>query len=152
MKQIYAKHFIIKKNVLFYYMGQFISMILNMLRGQLNLPTPTPENSSSENVNNSINESTTNNIFSESIHNLINESRALITNNNLYTSVETSIPQISVPQIETSVPQITSVPENVDTFIGNTDNLFKTRTNKISNEIFKRNVNENILGPKSSSI
>ena len=148
MKQIYAKHFIIKKNVLFYYMGQFISMILNMLRGQLNLPTPTPENSSSENVINSISNSITNNISSENINNLLNESRTLITNNNLYTSIETSIPQfdMSMPQFETSVP------ENVDTFIGNTENLFKSRTNKISNEIFKRNVNENILGPKSSSI
>ena len=51
-----------------------------------------------------------------------------------------------------SVPQITSVPQNIDTFIGNTDNLFETRTTKMSKKIFKRNVNKNILGPKSSSI
>jgi len=147
MKQIYAKHFIIKKNVLFYYMGQFISMFFNMLFGNLNLPTPTPENSSSENVINSISNSITNNISQESINTLINESRTLITNNDLYTNIETSIPQLDM-----SVPQITYVPENVDTFIGNTENLFKSRTNKMSNEIFKRNVNENVLGPKSSSI
>tara|TARA_Y100000996_G_scaffold389268_1_gene349556 strand:+ start:780 stop:1187 length:408 start_codon:yes stop_codon:yes gene_type:complete len=135
-------------------MGQIISMILNMIRGHLNLPTPTPGNISFESINDLINESdissesinnliSESNISSESIDQLINESQELIAN------IETSVPQItSVPEI--SVPEI-SVPQ-IEPFIGNTDNLFETRTTKMSKKIFKRNVNKNILGPKASSI
>ena len=132
-------------------MGQIISMILNMLRKQLNLPTPTPGNISLESIDNLINES---DISSESIDNLINESdissesieQLINESQELLENIETSVPQItSIPQIEMSVPQI-------ETFTGNTDNLFKTRTTKISTKIFKRNVNKNILGPKASSI
>ena len=55
-------------------------MIINILQGQLYLPTPTPTpgNISSESINNLINES----------QKLINESQELITNNNLYTDIE----------------------------------------------------------------
>tara|TARA_E500000178_G_C16805912_1_gene654661 strand:+ start:439 stop:861 length:423 start_codon:yes stop_codon:yes gene_type:complete len=140
-------------------MGQIISIILNMIRGHLNLPTPTPGNISFESINDLINESdisseSINNLFnesdisSESIDQLINESQELIAN--IETSVPqiTSVPEISVPEI--SVPEI-SVPQ-IETFTGNTDNLFKTRTTKMSKKIFKRNVNKNILGPKASSI
>ena len=130
-------------------MGQFISMILNMIRGHLNLPTPTPGNISSESINNLINES---GISSESINNLFNESD--ISSESIDQLINES--QELIANIETSVPRITSVPEisvpQIETFTGNTDNLFKTRTTKMSKKIFKRNVNKNILGPKASSI
>ena len=125
-------------------MGQIISMILNMIRGHLNLPTPTPGNISSESINNLINES---DISSESINQLINESD--ISSESINQLINES--QELIANIETSVPQITSVPR-IETFTGNTDNLFKTRTTKMSKKIFKRNVNKNILGPKASSI
>ena len=130
-------------------MGQIISMILNMIRGHLNLPTPTPGNISFESINDLINES---DISSESINNLISESN--ISSESIDQLINES--QELIANIETSVPQITSVPEisvpQIEPFIGNTDNLFETRTTKMSKKIFKRNVNKNILGPKASSI
>ncbi len=83
-------------------MGQIISIFLNVLLGNLNLPTPTPENISSESINNSINEfdissESINNsinefdISSESINNSINESETLVTNKR----IKQNLPSVS---------------------------------------------------------
>lgn len=68
----------------------------------------------------------------------------------------TPTPPIQMIKLSSDINKLIDNPtedtENIETFTGNIENLLKTRTNTMSNQIFKRNVNENILGPNASSI
>jgi len=124
-------------------MGQFISLLLDILNS-LNTgstPTATPTSSNTPFPTSDV---------SSKIENVIstlseNERSQLL---NQTQNIDTSVPFPT----STVTSELSDILEsNIETFVGDYSYLKNTRTNKMSQGILKRNIDSNILGPNTIS-
>jgi hypothetical protein len=115
-------------------MGNFISLLIDVVK-KTPTPTSTPFPTSS---------------VSSEIENVISTLSENERSQLLYQSqnIDTSVPFPT----STVTNELSDIFENnIETFVGDHSYLKNTRTNKMSQGIFKRNIDSNILGPNTIS-
>ena len=117
-------------------MGNFISLILDLLKKN---PTPT-------NTPFSIN--TPSPTISSEIQNVLSTLSEDERSKLLEQNIDTSVP---IPENSITNELMDVYKNNIETFVGEHSYLKNTRTNKMSEEIFQRNTDSNILGPNTIS-
>ena len=132
-------------------MGNFLSLIIDILNTPVNTPTPTPDLTSSVNsaVTPSITPSPTQRVSAQiqEIMSGINEDEKI----GILEEAQNFDPSVPLPTTPVTDALASIYEDNKEYFVGNYNYLGNTRTNKMSQGIFNRNTDSIVLGPNTFS-
>tara|TARA_Y100000748_G_C15482270_1_gene483315 strand:- start:1259 stop:1648 length:390 start_codon:yes stop_codon:yes gene_type:complete len=128
-------------------MGNFISLIIDILNTPVNTPTPTPSVNSP--VTPSITPSPTQKVSAQiqEIMSGIDEDERV----GILEEAQKFDPSVPLPTTPVTDALLSLYEDNKEYFVGNYNYLENTRTNKMSQGIFNRNTDSIILGPNTFS-
>lgn len=124
-------------------MGNFVSLIIDILNTPVNTPTPTPS------ITPSVTPSPTQRVSAQ-----IQEIMAGINEDERFGILEKAQnfdPSVPLPTTPVTDALLSLYEDNKETFVGNYNYLGNTRTNKMSQGIFNRNTDSIVLGPNTFS-
>ena len=120
-------------------MGNFVSLILDIVNTPVGTPTPTPGETPTptQRVTSQI---------QEIVSGLMDEER-----DELLEEAKNFDPSVPLPTTSVTDALLDVYNDNIETFVGDYSYLKNTRTNKMSQGIFNRNTDSVVLGPNTFS-
>tara|TARA_B100001063_G_scaffold196999_1_gene189122 strand:- start:11597 stop:11968 length:372 start_codon:yes stop_codon:yes gene_type:complete len=122
-------------------MGNFISLLLDILNNVDTSPTPTPTPSETPTPTQRVSSQ-----IQEIVSGLMEEEK-----DELLEQAKSFDPSVPLPTTPVTASLVDVYNNNVETFVGDYSYLKNTRTNKMSQGIFNRNTDSIVLGPNTFS-
>ncbi len=122
-------------------MGNFISLLLDILNNIDTGPTPTPTPSETPTPTQRVSSQ-----IQEIVSGLMEEEK-----DELLEQAKSFDPSVPLPTTPVTASLVDVYNNNVETFVGDYSYLKNTRTNKMSQGIFNRNTDSIVLGPNTFS-
>ena len=122
-------------------MGNFVSLLLDILNNIDTGPTPTPTPSETPTPTQRVSSQ-----IQEIVSGLMEEEK-----DELLEQAKSFDPSVPLPTTPVTASLVDVYNNNVETFVGDYSYLKNTRTNKMSQGIFNRNTDSIVLGPNTFS-
>ena len=140
-------------------MGNFLSLIIDILNTPVNTPTPTPDLTSSVNsaVNSTVNSVVTPSITPSPTQRVSAQIQEIMSGINedekigILEEAQNFDPSVPLPTTPVTDALASIYEDNKEYFVGNYNYLENTRTNNMSQGIFNRNTDSIVLGPNTFS-
>jgi len=122
-------------------MGNFISLLIDLLNSLDTSPTPTPTPGETPTPTQRVSSQ-----IQEIVSGLMEEEK-----DELLEQAKSFDPSVPLPTTPVTASLVDVYNNNVETFVGDYSYLKNTRTNKMSQGIFNRNTDSIVLGPNTFS-